>query len=1268
MRARLFTVLSPVVLLILLLGASGASAKQELLVLPDDIMPPPGEPDMHANIRSTNTSDYKVIPILFVPNDLSPHPFALQAINRQMQLIQHWYGEQLRNRTFTLEPARIVTGSHPLAYYYGDCYPITSPCGFSVGYSLWDNIFRDLDDVGYPWQTNRIVGVFFQNEGVGATALGGGGRFLVGINPFGDCLEEGCAARVSEGGTAHEFGHALGLPHPADEPGDIPWSSWDSLMGWGFYGFPGTSIVNTEVNPQLDMLYTSPFFNIPLGLNDGGFEDCLKSWSLSAGEGLCTIAVQRSGLSALQLLPDNEALVGQDVESAGGSTYDFSGWLNIPAQKGNFSVQVQILALSATESVLATSVAGNYTGMTDGWERIAISMLMPPGTAKARIQIIGQGAAAYADDFDFHLAENIPPNPLPLFYTDGDAVPTLQPELKWSEVTTATAFHIQAAANREFNEPLVDAIVPSPFYTIPGSLDYNTRYFWRVQAASGAGQSDWSPVWSFIPRTPQEYYNDEFEIFTLGSSWSWVREDMSHWSFGGPLNLRWYGGYLGITTQAGDLLGGWNNAKNLLLQNTPPGDFEASTIVNWWLPLSTNYQQGGLFIYQDDNNYIKLVHTYNDGYKIELLAEMDGRVITQASTIITEPCLIKIARVGKAYNGYYSPDGLTWRQIGQTITVNWPAPQMGLGAYSQLNGQEITAWFDWFRVSTPPPSTFNISGFKINGTNNNMMGIENWNILLLNPDTGAEITNATTNSMGFYKFSNLSNGTYKVIEKMRAGWMNVSPMSRIVNINGEEVMGVNFTNALIPSSTKAIFNISGFKLNGATGTGIAGWLISAENATTGAPVFNTTTNTAGMYLISNLTNGTYVVVEETREEFTPNGTTSQNITIAGHDVMNVNFTNQPLGSNLIKNPGFESGRSPWIFYTNGTGKFTASSPGYEGNNAANIDTYTGGTNVQLYQKGISLEPHTRYRLRFAAYSNTGRDLKVLLIMHGSPFTHYGLDRMFNLSKDWQEFSTEFTTTGFNGKVKDGRLMFYLAPFAKAGDKYHIDDVRLEKVTGTLSVTTTPANGDIYIDSAMKGTGSWNGLVSAGSHSVSFGPVSGYLTPSMQTVEVYEGLTTLATAVYNITNKTNIINNSGFEFWTTSWQFYTNGSGIFTAAPIGYEASKSANIVLYTGGNNIQLYQRGIMLEPNTHYKLSFAAYSTTGHDLKVQLIKHVSPYTGYGLGQTFNLSKDWQEFSTEFTTTGFSTTVNDGRLMFYLVPFAKARDKYYIDYVQLEKI
>ncbi len=82
----------------------------------------------------------------------------------------------------------------------------------------------------------------------------------------------------------------------------------------------------------------------------------------------------------------------------------------------------------------------------------------------------------------------------------------------------------------------------------------------------------------------------------------------------------------------------------------------------------------------------------------------------------------------------------------------------------------------------------------------------------------------------------------------------------------------------------------------------------------------------------------------------------------------------------------------------------------------------------------------------------------------------------------------------------------------------------------------------------------------------------------------------------------------------------------------------------------------------------FAAKSTGGNDLTVELLKHVSPFTNYGLNKKFDLTSSWQEFSTEFTTSGFTNTVNDGRLKFWLAPFGKAGDVSYFDNVSLEKI
>jgi len=56
-------------------------------------------------------------------------------------------------------------------------------------------------------------------------------------------------------------------------------------------------------------------------------------------------------------------------------------------------------------------------------------------------------------------------------------------------------------------------------------------------------------------------------------------------------------------------------------------------------------------------------------------------------------------------------------------------------------------------------------------------------------------------------------------------------------------------------------------------------------------------------------------------------------------------------------------------------------------------------------------------------------------------------------------------------------------------------------TGTLSVTTTPVSGAIYVDYVFMATRFWSGNLSPGLHVVSFGDVDGYIAPSPQTVTV-----------------------------------------------------------------------------------------------------------------------------------------------------------------------
>jgi len=154
----------------------------------------------------------------------------------------------------------------------------------------------------------------------------------------------------------------------------------------------------------------------------------------------------------------------------------------------------------------------------------------------------------------------------------------------------------------------------------------------------------------------------------------------------------------------------------------------------------------------------------------------------------------------------------------------------------------------------------------------------------------------------------------------------------------------------------------------------------------------------------------------------------------------------PTAENRVANPGFESGTSPWTFYSNGSAVFANDAAGQDSAKAAHVAIRQPGTNVQLYQTGRVLEANTQYKLTFKAYSNTGHDVAISLLKHASPYTNYGLSkRVFNLTTSWQTFSIQFATSGFVGAANDARLMFALDAYDAAGDQYYFDDVTLTKV-------------------------------------------------------------------------------------------------------------------------------------------------------------------------------------------------------------------------------
>lgn len=386
---------------------------------------------------------------------------------------------------------------------------------------------------------------------------------------------------------------------------------------------------------------------------------------------------------------------------------------------------------------------------------------------------------------------------------------------------------------------------------------------------------------------------------------------------------------------------------------------------------------------------------------------------------------------------------------------------------------------------------------------------------------------------------------------------------------------------------------------------------------------------------------------------------------------------------IVRNGGFEGSLSPWRFYSNAAGSANNNTLGYGSTGSAiQIRLDRQGSNMQLFQNSLTLEADTEYELSFAAYSNSGRDMRVTLAKHTSPYTNYGLNKeLIDLDTDWSVVRVRFTTDNLYSTVGNGRLYFWFADDARAGDRYYIDDVRIRKADdplpegGTDEVDPAPEpepetddNGDSTDggDTTEGGDTTDNGDTTAGGDTGTDGGEDESETDEGDD-SASDGGTEGPIEVPEFETGVGVVKNGTFEENLSDWTFYTSGKGRAYLSTPGYQGSDSSALVrLDSSANNIQLFQNDIELLPNTPYRLTFAASCNLGRDMSVSLSKHSTPYTNYGLSNlVVDLDEEWNVYTITFTTTGFDEPVADGRLYFWFADRTWGGEQYRLDNISL---
>jgi cytochrome c len=180
-------------------------------------------------------------------------------------------------------------------------------------------------------------------------------------------------------------------------------------------------------------------------------------------------------------------------------------------------------------------------------------------------------------------------------------------------------------------------------------------------------------------------------------------------------DLRIEAGHLVIPTSATDIYGTNNTGTpNIVLQPLPDGPFTATAKLT--LPARRAYQQAGLLIYGDDDNYAKIVlqgrNTSTDDAAariFQFIREEDGapNEVGDSNTAnlgadYPDTVWVRFNSDGSDLLASYSADGTTFTDMPQTKSLaGIENPHIGLISLRNLaDAPVVDARFDWFHITT----------------------------------------------------------------------------------------------------------------------------------------------------------------------------------------------------------------------------------------------------------------------------------------------------------------------------------------------------------------------------------------------------------------------------------------------------------------------------------------------------------------------------------------------------------------------------------------
>src|SRR5690625_3101373 len=149
-----------------------------------------------------------------------------------------------------------------------------------------------------------------------------------------------------------------------------------------------------------------------------------------------------------------------------------------------------------------------------------------------------------------------------------------------------------------------------------------------------------------------------------------------------------------VPADAGDVWAGMNNTVNTLFRDLPATWTSVQARVSF--APTANWQQAGLAVYGDDDNFVYVTRNFNFAQRISMVSETDQVpvILAEPTVSATQGILLRLQRAsGDTITGSYSVDGTTWTTLG-TTTADLTNPRLALITGASPGGLPLATYHD----------------------------------------------------------------------------------------------------------------------------------------------------------------------------------------------------------------------------------------------------------------------------------------------------------------------------------------------------------------------------------------------------------------------------------------------------------------------------------------------------------------------------------------------------------------------------------------------